>query len=80
MVFILFSSLGESWLCKIDMFWLLHHLPKDSTTFKVMDSSRMICGGYKYKGKPAISILRILSVCYIIKCYTLLITCNYRYS
>lgn len=67
MVFYQFVSQGESWFCKFDMFWLLHRLPKDSTTFKVMDSNRMICGGYKYKGKPAISILRIISVCLLHK-------------
>lgn len=55
---------GQSWFCKNDLFWLLH-LPKDPLfNFKVMDSNRMICGGYKYTGKPVIPVLRLLSVCY----------------
>ncbi|XP_025410140.1 protein singed wings 2 [Sipha flava] len=52
---------GQSWFCKNDLFWLLH-LPKDPLfNFKVMDSNRMICGGYKYPGKPVIPVLRLLS-------------------
>jgi len=56
--------LGEFWFCKNDLFWLLH-LSKDPLIFKVMDSNRMTCGGYKYIGKPVIPVLRLLSVCYI---------------
>lgn len=54
--------LGEFWFCKNDLFWLLH-VSKDSLTYKVMDTNRMTCGGYKYIGKPVIPVLRLLSVC-----------------
>lgn len=58
--------LGEFWFCKSDLFWLLQlHVSKDPLTFKVMDSNRMTCGGYKYIGKPVIPVLRLLSVCLI---------------
>ncbi|XP_025195558.1 protein singed wings 2 isoform X2 [Melanaphis sacchari] len=53
---------GEFWFCKNDLFWLLLlQVSKDPSTFKVMDSNRMTCGGYKYIGKPVIPVLRLLS-------------------
>lgn len=56
--------LGVYWFCKNDLFWLLD-IPKDLSTYKVMDSTRMTCGGYKYIGKPVIPVLRILNVSFI---------------
>lgn len=61
-IYIFFS--GQLWFCKNDFFWLLNVTTKDPLTFKVMDTNRMTCGGYKYIGKPVIPILRLLSVRY----------------
>ncbi|XP_050531700.1 protein singed wings 2 isoform X2 [Daktulosphaira vitifoliae] len=50
---------GQSWFCKNDMTWLLQS-SKEPFIFKVMDADKMICGGYKYIGKPMIPVLRLL--------------------